>query len=72
MWPYNCVILFFYRTPAIFFGDVTIYIYDSSTALEPHIVECDTRFMRFESYRPLYEEESNFAFLPSQLRHSAA
>jgi len=51
---------------------VTIYIYDSSTALEPHIVECDTRFVRLESYRPLYEEDSNFAFLPSQWRHSAA
>jgi len=36
MWPYTCMILIFYSTSATFFCDLTMYIYDDSTALEPH------------------------------------
>jgi len=35
MWPYTCMILIFYSTPAAFFCDATMHIYDDSTALEP-------------------------------------
>jgi len=36
MWPYTCVTLIFYSIPAVFFRDEATYIYDDSTALEPH------------------------------------
>jgi len=36
MWPYTCIVLIFYSTPAMFFCDATMYIYEDSTALEPH------------------------------------
>jgi len=29
-------LLIFYSTPAVFFCDATMYIYEDSTALEPH------------------------------------
>jgi len=36
MWPYTCILVIFDSTPAMFFCDATMYIYDDSTALEPH------------------------------------
>jgi len=36
MWPYTRMVLIFYSTPAVFFCDATMYIYEDSTALEPH------------------------------------
>jgi len=36
MWPYTCMVLIFYSTPAMFFCDATMHIYEDSTALEPH------------------------------------
>jgi len=36
MWLYTRMILIFYSTPAVFFCDATMYIYDDSTTLEPH------------------------------------
>jgi len=64
MQPYTSMMLIFYRTPAVFFCDAAMYIYDDSTALEPHSLSF---LMRLGSYhntmstsRP--KKDSNFAF----------
>jgi len=77
MRPYTCMILIFYSTPAMFFCDATMYIYDNSNALEPHLLNvrlglcglAATGHNTMSISRP--KEDSNFAFWPSQTRHSA-
>jgi len=32
---YTCMMLIFYSTPAVFFFDATVSVYDNSTVLEP-------------------------------------
>jgi len=67
MWPYTCMVLIFYSTPGMLFCDATMYIYEHSTALEPHSCFLNVRIyfllnvtiiflIRLGSYRPQYDD----------------
>ena len=75
MWLYTCMIQTFYSTPIVFFGDLTIYIHDDSTALEPHfcrMLSCGLAVTGHHTMMiSLPKIDSNFAFWQSQWRHSA-